>query len=146
MFLASLISAVLITSPQAAPQIELMLTGQGRFAQFAQPATIQTGEDGLTRMRALQVSDEPMQIGEHAYVGGWSWWAFDCSANTGRRTDFASVREDGHEGPSTPTREEMHLLYAGGDAAELGDVACGRTPVRIDARSLTEAVAMARQD
>ena len=36
-------------------------------------------------------------IGGVAYVGGWSWWRFDCAARTADRLDFASLRADGTE-------------------------------------------------
>ena len=130
------------TEAQEAPA--LMLTGQGRFAQFADLNTRSIMPDGRKGLRVLQISAEPMQIGAHSFIGGWSNWAFDCDARTAQRLDFASVRSDGHIGPLTPVTGEPLSIAAGGDADELAAVACELVPLRSDAKSVDEAVALAR--
>lgn len=146
LMLATALMATPVLAEEAASQ-QLMLSGQGRFAQFADVATRTTGHDGQVRMRALQLSTEAMVIGPHTYVGGWSWWQFECKINgphRGYRQDFVSVRDDGHIGPSTPTRDQPMLLAPGGDAAELAAIACGDIEIRLDATDLESALALAK--
>ncbi len=109
---------------------QLVETGVGRFAQFADVGSIER-EGDVARMRSLQVAEEGFHVGDVLYVGGWSWWAFDCRARTADRLDFASLREDGVEGPATPDPAPAYDAAPGGDAAELLAVACGeRRPER----------------
>lgn len=140
--------ALLILSLMAAPQPttehRLVLTGVGRFAIFADVASVMPDADGV-RMRSLQVSEEDMVIGDTAYVGGWSWWRFDCAAQTADRLDFASLKADGTEGPITPTKSAPYPIAPGGDAAELAAVACGADARAIDAVSTADAVRIGRE-
>ncbi|AYG94039.1 hypothetical protein D8I30_01710 [Brevundimonas naejangsanensis] len=128
---------------EEAPTMELALTGVGRFAVFADLASITPDGDGV-RMRSLQVSEEDMMIGGAAYAGGWSWWRFDCEAGTADRLDFASLRGDGVEGPITPETAPPYPFAPGGDAAELADVACGRVAPLVEAATAAEAVRVGR--
>lgn len=142
--IAALLSVALTSVPteEARPQ-ELALTGVGRFAVFADLASIRPDGDGV-RMRALQVSEEDMEIGGAAYVGGWSWWRFDCAARTADRLDFASLRTDGTEGPITPETAAPYPIAPGGDAAELAAAACGEAALPVVASSAAEAVRLGR--
>lgn len=109
---------------------QLVETGVGRFAQFADVGSIER-EGDVARMRSLQVAEEGFHVGDVLYVGGWSWWAFDCRARTADRLDFTSLRKDGAEGPATPDPAPAYDAAPGGDAAELLAVACGeRRPER----------------
>ncbi|MBW8303324.1 MAG: hypothetical protein K0M78_05150 [Brevundimonas sp.] len=128
--------------PQDGPR--LVLTGVGRFAVLADLSTIDR-EGDTVRMRALQVAEEDFQAGGQSYWGGWSWWAFDCRARTADRLDFASVREDGVEGPATPDAAPAYPAAPGGDAAELLAVACDpATAGEADADNLADAVRIGR--
>ena len=118
---------------------QLVETGVGRFAQFADVASIDR-EGDVARMRSLQVAEAGFRVGDVLYVGGWSRWAFDCRTRTADRLDFASLRADGAEGPATPDPAAAYDAAPGGDAAELLAVACGETePER--ARTLGQAIA-----
>lgn len=121
----------------------LALTGVGRFVVFADLATIER-EGDTARMRSLQVVDEPFTIGTTRYLGGWSWWRFDCGGRMADRLDFASVAVGGAEGPSTPERQPAYEAAPGGDAAELLDVACGTVEPDVVATTVDEAVSVAR--
>lgn len=134
----------LLAAPQPTTEHRLVLTGVGRFAIFADVASVMPDADGV-RMRSLQVSDEDMVIGDTAYVGGWSWWRFDCAAQTADRLDFASLKADGTEGPITPTKSAPYAIAPGGDAAELAAVACGADARAIDAVSTADAVRIGRE-
>ena len=134
----------LLTTPQLTPEHRLVLTGVGRFAIFADVASITPDSDGV-RMRSLQVSEEDMVIGDAAYVGGWSWWRFDCAAQTADRLDFASLKADGTEGPITPTKSAPYAIAPGGDAAELAAVACGAEVRSADATTAADAVRIGRE-
>ncbi len=129
-------------TPQDGPQ--LVLTGVGRFAVFADVSTI--GRDGaMVRMRSLQVTEEDFGAGGEPYWGGWSWWSFDCRAGTADRLDFASVREGGAEGPATLDRAPAYPAAPGGDAAELLAVACDPDAAgEADADNLADAVRVGR--
>ena len=122
----------------------LVLTGLGRFAVFADAASLTPDGDGV-RMRSLQVSEEDMIISGVAYAGGWSWWRFDCAAQTADRLDFASLKADGTEGPITPEKAPPYAISPGGDAAELAAVACSREPRTADALSTADAVRIGRE-
>lgn len=118
----------------------LVETGVGRFAVFADVASIDR-EGDTARMRSLQVAEEGFRAGDRVYVGGWSRWAFDCRAGMADLLDFASLREDGVEGPATPDPAAAYAAAPGGDAAELLAVACeGET----DAPTLTVEQAIRR--
>ena len=132
------------SAQDTAPDQALVLTGVGRFAVFADAASVTPDGDGV-RMRALQVSEEDMMIGGVAYVGGWSWWRFDCLAQTADRLDFASLRADGTEGPITPERAPPYAVAPGGDAAELAALACGTQTPPTDAVTTAEAVRIGRE-
>lgn len=118
---------------------QLIETGVGRFAVYADVASIQR-EGDVARMRSLQVTETGFHVGDVVYVGGWSRWAFDCRAMTADRLDFSSLRADGIEGPATAEPAPAYPAAPGGDAAELLAVACGEAR---PARTLTveEAVA-----
>ena len=135
----------LLTAPAAmAEDHALVLTGVGRFAVFADAASITPDGDGV-RMRSLQVSEADMVIGGVAYSGGWSWWRFDCAGQTADRLDFASLKADGTEGPITPTRSQPYAISPGGDAAELATVACGPGSNKADAATAADAVRIGRE-
>lgn len=142
LFLAALTAATPPAVAQA-DSLRLQMTGQGRFTYFADLDSVRPHSDGRAALRALQLNDEPMQIGDKRYLGGWSLWAFDCDNRSAERVDFASLTEDGQVGPATPTRTGPYPVVAGGDAAELAAVACREEAPRVDARSLTEAIALA---
>ncbi|MBB4798631.1 alpha-L-fucosidase [Brevundimonas bullata] len=142
-FLAIAAFSLLATSAVAQDHA-LVLTGVGRFAIFADAASITPDGDGV-RMRSLQVSEEDMAIGDVAYSGGWSWWRFDCAAQTADRLDFASLRADGVEGPITPTKSSPYAIAPGGDAAELAAVACGAEVGSADATTAADAVRIGRE-
>ncbi|MNS38811.1 hypothetical protein D3C72_710750 [compost metagenome] len=138
----------LLTAPQPTTEHRLVLTGVGRFAIFADVASVTPDgapANASVRMRSLQISEEDMVIGDAAYVGGWSWWRFDCAAQTADRLDFASLKADGTEGPITPTKSAPYAIAPGGDAAELAAVACGADPRAIDAVSTADAVRIGRE-
>ncbi|MNF01673.1 hypothetical protein D3C80_2006960 [compost metagenome] len=86
-----------------------------------------------------------MVIGGVAYSGGWSWWRFDCGAQTADRLDFASLKADGTEGPMTPENAPPYATAPGGDAAELAAVACGKEAPATDAVSTADAVRIGRE-
>lgn len=126
------------------PEHRLVLTGVGRFAVFADLATIQR-DGAAARMRSLQVVEDRFAVGETRYWGGWSWWRFDCAAKTADRLDFASVREGGAEGPATADAQPAYPAAAGGDAAELLAVACDPASAgEADADNLAAAVRIGR--
>ncbi|RZJ34239.1 MAG: hypothetical protein EON86_19245, partial [Brevundimonas sp.] len=101
----------------------LVLTSVGRFAVFADMVSTERDGDGL-KMRAFQVTEADFHIGAQAYWGGWSWWRFNCAANTADRLDFAAVKAGGAEGPATPDPAPAYEAVEGGDAAELLAAAC----------------------
>jgi hypothetical protein len=130
--------AVLLFASPALVDPQLVETGVGRFAQFADVSSIER-EGDLARMRSLQVTEEGFRIGEALYVGGWSRWAFNCRTRTADRLDFASLRADGVEGPATPDPAPPYPAAPGGDAAELLAVACGEAATT-ETLSLDEAI------
>ena len=142
-FLATAAFFLLATSAMAQDHA-LVLTGIGRFAVFADAASLTPDGDGV-RMRSLQINEEDLVIGGVAYAGGWSWWRFDCAAQTADRLDFASLKADGTEGPITPTKSSPYAIAPGGDAAELAAVACGAEARAIDAVSTADAVRIGRE-
>lgn len=111
------------TAPPAPAGPELLLTGVGRYAVFAD-LTTRTRSGSQARLRSLQVVEPGFAVDGRAFWGGWSWWAFDCAAQTADRLDFASVSEGGIEGPAVPDTDPPYLAAPGGDAAELLAVAC----------------------
>ncbi len=130
--------------PAPPPQAHaLVLTGVGRFAVFADMHTIQRA-GGVARMRALQVVEADFTVGTTRYLGGWSWWRFDCDAGTADRLDFASVAVGGIEGPATPEAAPAYPAAPGGDAAELLAVACGTVEPRLVTTTVDEAVRIGR--
>ena len=131
------VAALLAASPVLA-EPQLVETGVGRFAVFADAASVERQGDSA-RMRGLQVAEQGFEVGGVAYVGGWSWWAFDCAAATADRLDFAALRADGGEGPAMADPAPAYPAAPGGDAAELLAVACGGTPAT-ETLSLDEAI------
>ena len=132
---------------EAAPPPQLAFAGSNRFAVFADLASIspEPAEGAaVVRMRSLQISREDMLIGSVAYVGGWSWWRFDCAAWTADRLDFASLRADGTEGPVTPENAPPAPITAGKDAAALAAAACGKAVPAVEATSTAAAVWIGR--
>ncbi|MDP3406634.1 MAG: hypothetical protein Q8S03_18240 [Brevundimonas sp.] len=125
------------------PAHQLVLTGVGRFAVFADAATIAREPDGV-RMRSLQVVEEDFTVGTTRYWGGWSWWRFDCEAGMADRLDFASVTVGGVEGPATAESQPAYAAAPGGDAAELLAVACGTGPAEVVAVTVDDAVRIGR--
>ena len=121
----------------------LAMTGVGRFAVFADLATIQR-EGGVARMRSLQVVEEDFTVGTTRYWGGWSWWRFDCAAGMADRLDFASVAVGGVEGPAMPEGQPAYAAAPGGDAAELLAVGCGIVEPEVVAVSVEDAVRIGR--
>ena len=105
---------------------ELLLTGVGRFAIFADLSTRSRSGD-QARIRSLQVAEPGFEVEGQAFWGGWSWWAFDCEARTADQLDFASVLADGVEGPSVPEDQPPFPVSPGGDAEEMLTVACTGT-------------------
>lgn len=137
--------ALLAQSPQPpATEMNLSLVGVGRFANLVDTASLKTGPDGV-EIRNLQVSQDDMLIGYKAYVGGWSWWRFDCPQGTADRLDFAALTSDLIEGPRTPENQPPFPASPGGDAAEILAIACGQTVPPKGTASLSEAIRMARQ-
>lgn len=127
----------------APPAHQLVLTGVGRFAVFADAATITRGPDGV-RMRSLQVVEADFTVGTTRYWGGWSWWRFDCEAGMADRLDFASIAVGGTEGPAMAEDQPAYPAAPGGDAAELLAVACGTGPAEVVALTVDEAVRIGR--
>lgn len=142
----------MLTIPPPPPAVEaapplLAFTSSNRFAVFADLASIGPEPDegaSVVRMRSLQISREDMLIGGVAYVGGWSWWRFDCAAWTADRLDFASLRADGTEGPVTPETAPPAPITPGQDAAALAAAACGKAVPAVEATSTAAAVWIGR--
>ncbi|AQR62590.1 hypothetical protein BZG35_13735 [Brevundimonas sp. LM2] len=127
----------------APPPHQLVLTGVGRFALFADAATIERGPDAV-RMRSLQVVEDDFTVGTTRYWGGWSWWRFDCAAGLADRLDFASVVVGGTEGPAMAEGQPAYPAAPGGDAAELLAVACGTGAPAGAVATVAEAVRIGR--
>ncbi|WP_409018729.1 hypothetical protein [Brevundimonas vesicularis] len=144
MMLLTSLALMTIAVEQAPAPVRLSLTSLGRFAILADTAS-RTVEGRTVRMRALQVSEDDMVVGQKTYVGGWSWWRFDCAAGTADRLDFASLNADLVEGPATPESQPPFAISPGGDAAGLAGAACGEEQAVPDATSIAEAVRLARQ-
>lgn len=128
--------------PQA--PMSLSLVGVGRFANLVDMASLKSGSDSV-EIRSLQVSEKDMLIGDKAFIGGWSWWRFDCARRTADRLDFASLTSDLIEGPRTPENQPPFPASPGGDAAELLAVACTEVELPLGTTSLSEAVRIARE-
>lgn len=141
-----LILLLLLTAPplQAEPH-RFVYLGSGRYAQYADLASLQPEGPG-GRIRVFQVVEPEFRAGGTAYWGGWSWWSFDCSAN-GKvdRLDFAAVREGGEEGPATPDPAPAYEPAQGGDAFEMLVAACNPDHYDIDGTTLQEIVAHGRE-
>ena len=135
-------AAALALALAGEPDPAFVLIGTGRYANLADIASIQR-EGPIARMRAFQTVEPDFAAGGESYWGGWSWWSFDCSARTADRLDFASVREGGREGPTTPDTSPAYPAAPGGDAAELLEAACS-PPSRVDATTLEDAVRLGR--
>ncbi len=123
---------------------DLVLAHQGRFAVFADRASIERSGD-IAGMRALQVADAGFRVGDQPYWGGWSRWRFDCAARTADRLDFASVKEGGEEAAPFPDAAPAYDAAPGGEAAALLDIACTESRASAaDARSVEAAVRLGR--
>lgn len=138
---ASLIQAASV--PEPPPAHSFVLTGAGRFAVLADLSTIRRQGD-IAEMRSLQISEQPFVINGVAFVGGWSRWRFDCAGQMADRLDFASLRADRSEGPSTPEPSPAYPAARGGDAAELLAVACASAPPAAEVTTLEEALRLGR--
>ena len=130
------LALMLALTPPSEPR--LVETGVGRFAVFADTASIRR-EGDVAYMRELQVVETGFEVGGTIYVGGWSRWAFDCVAGTADRLDLAPLGGDGSEGPATPDPAPAFPAAPGGDAAELMAVACG-VQAAPNGLSLSEAI------
>ena len=133
----------LLSVEPAQPPHRFVFLGAGRFAQYADLASLQPAGAG-GRIRVFQVVEPGFTAGGTAYWGGWSWWRFDCDASQVDRLDFASVREGGEEGPATPDDAPPYEAAQGGDAFEMLVAACNPDDYGTDAVTLEEAVADGR--
>ena len=134
----------LLTVPEPESPHRFVFLGAGRFAQYADLASLEPGGDG-GRIRVFQVVEPDFRAGGTPYWGGWSWWRFDCGAHGHvDRLDFASVREGGEEGPSTPDDAPSYEAVQGGDAFEMVVAACNPEDYDTDATTLEEAVRQGR--
>lgn len=143
--LATLAIVVAFTGGQTAEpdDVRMQLVREGRFVYFAELDSI-TRDGANARMRSVQLSAEPSAIGGKNYIGGYSWWQFDCIAKTGQRMDYASLRDDLVIGPVMPIDGPVIELSPGGEAAELAAVACGWVEPRVDATHLSKAIQLTR--
>ncbi|KQW83169.1 hypothetical protein [Brevundimonas sp. Root1279] len=141
MILAAL--SLLLTQAAEPEQHRFVFLGAGRFAQYADLASLHPAGAG-GRIRVLQVVEPDFRAGGDAYWGGWSWWSFDCDSGSVDRLDFASVREGGAEGPATADAAPAYEAAPGGDAHELLVAACNPGDYATDAATLEEAVAHGR--
>ncbi|GLS00667.1 hypothetical protein GCM10007859_06750 [Brevundimonas denitrificans] len=135
----------LLSAGPAQPPHRFVFLGAGRFAQFADMASLRPEGSG-GRIRVFQVVEPDFRAGGAAYWGGWSWWRFDCDASQVDRLDFASVREGGEEGPATPDAAPAYEAAQGGDAFEILVAACNPEDQGTDAGTLEEAVAHGRMN
>jgi hypothetical protein len=140
-------AAFMLSTPAAqstAPEAHrFVFLGSGRFAQYADLASLRAEGDG-GRIRVLQVAEADFTAGGTAYWGGWSWWRFDCTRNEVDRLDFASLREGGEEGPATSDPAPAYVAAQGGDAFEMLVAACNPDDYDTDAVTLQDAVAQGR--
>ena len=141
---AILIAAALQAAASQPADHDLVLSSVGRFAVFADRASLQREGEAVT-IRALQVVEAGFEAGGRAYAGGWSNWRFDCAGRTGDRLDFASLAEDGTEGPATPDATPPAPVSPGGDMGDLFEIACGASTTDAEAVTTTaEAVSRGR--
>ncbi|MBA4001579.1 surface-adhesin E family protein [Brevundimonas sp.] len=136
--LAILLAAALQTTAPQPDDHDLVLSSVGRFAVFADRTSLERDGEMVT-IRALQVVEPGFEAGGRAYAGGWSNWRFDCAARTGDRLDFASLAEDGTEGPATPDSTPPAPVSPGGDMGDLFDIACAGA--RSEAETVTSVTA-----
>lgn len=137
---------VLLATPVQAQDIghELVLAHTGRFAVFADRASIERDGD-IAQMRSLQIADADFTVAGEPYWGGWSHWRFDCAARTADRLDFASVREGGAEGAPFPDDAPAYDAAPGGEADALLRIACTQVWHTVgDADTVAEAVRLGR--
>ena len=136
--------ALLAAQPAQDGPHRFVFLGAGRFAQYADMASLQP-EGAGGRIRVFQVVEPDFQAAGAAYWGGWSWWRFDCGAQ-GQvdRLDFAAVREGGEEGPATPDEAPPYDAAPGGDAFEILAAACNPADHDVDAVTLEAAVTHGR--
>lgn len=140
-----LTTLALLLSPPAEPH-RFVYLGSGRYAQYADMATLTPDGDG-GRIRVFQVVEADFRAAGAAYWGGWSWWRFDCGPD-GQvdRLDFAAVRDGGTEGPATPDDVPAYVPAQGGDAFEMLVAACNPDDYDIDFTTLEAAVAHGRRE
>ena len=81
----------------------LVQTGVGRFAQYADVASIVRQGDAA-RMRSLQVAEQGFHVGDVLYVGGWSRWVFDCRTRTADRLISLRCATTASKAPRRPKR------------------------------------------
>ena len=137
---------LLLADPAEDGPHRFVFLGAGRFAQYADLASLQPEGPG-GRIRVFQVVEPGFTAGGDAYWGGWSWWRFDCNAGGEvDRLDFAAVREGGEEGPATPDDAPPYEAVLGGDAFEMVVAACNPDDYDTDATTLEEAVAHGRMN
>lgn len=144
----ALLTLALQSAPVAAPASKpephaFVLMGAGRFAVLAD-LTTRRREGDIAEIRSLQISEEAFKVGDVEYWGGWSQWRFDCAAMTADRLDFASLRADGVEGPSTPEPSPAYPAAPGGDAAELLALACSTEDRAAEVTTIEDAIALGR--
>lgn len=140
--LALAVAATMTSGMSPEPsETRLQLVREGRFTYFADLDSLSRDGD-FARVRSLQLTDEPVMLGGKGYIGGYSWWRFDCVRKTAQRLDYASLRDDMVVGPVTPITGPVIDLAPGGEAAELAAVACGLVELRLDARTLAQAIAL----
>lgn len=137
--------ALLLSPPGEAPH-RFVYLGAGRYARYADLASLTAEGPGGGRIRVFQVVESDFRAAGAAYWGGWSWWRFDCGADgLVDRLDFASVREGGAEGPATPDDAPPYPALEGGDAFEMVVAACNPDAQNIDATTLEEVVRHGRE-
>lgn len=126
------------------PPRDLALVGVGRYAVFADRGSVVRETPDVVTLRALQVVEAEFRVGDTAYVGGWSNWRFDCAGGTADRLDFASLKADGSEGPTTTEPAPPYPVVAGGDAAELAAVTCEGATGLESVPSIAAAISLGR--
>lgn len=143
--ITALLTAALLQGAAGAPSQDhaFVLTGAGRFAVVAD-LTTRRREGDIAEIRSFQVSEDAFKVGDIEYWGGWSRWRLDCAAMTADRLDFASLRADGIEGPSTPEPSPAYPASPGGDAAELLALACSTEDRAADVTTIEDAVILGR--
>lgn len=121
--------------------------GEGRFVMFLDRATLDGGGPQW-EARSFQVTAEGFEVGGQAFVGGWSYWEFDCDSwmRTADLRAFASVREDGTVGPLTRDSGDDKTVAPGSTVEGLVNIACAADVwERKVITSLDEAIRVGRE-